>query len=756
MFKDFYSKNKEEKIKLLDEMFSLLSEDDSKNNGEYLKLTTSGKEQIFNKNFEDIPDIGPTNRFKLLSAKTDKEEIKSLIKSKKAKGKYKEVFSIRLVPKAGVSRGNIRMTQTDVDSDIFNFPRGMISSYFSGANDNWTKVPKDEKEKIDNISERDSRAKNAGEGTNRNFIRIDKSELNIILDVLNKYYTDIFAKGAYYLYDVGTEILYKVVFNAKDEIFAKSNLFEPYEEYKGPIVDEKGKVKGFKLDTKAGDHETIQVLGFFFDTSVVRADLEELQDVGHFDANDIPSGPAFEKAIKPFVEAMNKNEDYKLFIRVVKEAYKYFSFADWYYILDFAGAASFFAKKVLQTNDISIIHGSINDFKEVESKSMFYKNEETYGKTSTVDCIISKNLTKDKIFSLVADDSVSLRSGDGVVDIVKAGKVVGSYYQISLKSPGASLGRIQRFFAKTYKMAIKSKELYDNYATYEELISESLLSTLVGKAKEGVEALKKLGKSFYDKVRALIVKLSNWKNSTIKKIEQLQKSKTLGLATELYNLTLTEDAKNDLIKVVDTCMQSPDKYFDIGNNKICLALRRISGSKYASMYKAIVEYPSKKDVKDYNKNLFVNQIINYSFLEAFDEVLLHSENPIEEYIDELLNIYIEAIFGSTILPVWKVKTLFDDIPYEYLGTKEGTKEERKENILKNLNQDGMHLIILKADSITNGVNNLQLYIISNIISEDGAFYPKYTRYEIKRITNNVTVSFSAKEELDIRDLPKEN
>jgi len=97
------------------------------------------------------------------------------------------------------------------------------------------------------------------------------------------------------------------------------------------------------------------------------------------------------------------------------------------------------------------------------------------------------------------------------------------------------------------------------------------------------------------------------------------------------------------------------------------------------------------------------------------------------------------------MPLWRVySNIGGHISYELLGTKDSAKEERKGNILKGLGKEGLPVIILNIKKGT-GVNELETSILSNIISENGKFEPKYVLYNIG-FSENMEADFIAVQE----------
>lgn len=769
MFKDYYLKEAEKKITTLNEVFEELFEadgDTEKAPAEYVKLTTKGIEQLFTKNFENPPSVGPTNRFKILvnSAETQ-DEIKHLIKKARSKGEYYDIVLMKPV-EPGSYRGNTRVLKDDIDSDIYTINAHLLSN-FNNMNKTWKEsVPASEKEVIANIYRRldkmkeDAKAEGTEGRTSKDSgIRISGDELNKILDIYSKYYPKQYVKGIYYLYDVGDGAMYKVVYNKLDPVFKQDVLLEPYTKYEGPSEDGK---KRFKLDGRAQEHESVQVLGLFMNAPAMRAALEEIQyDSGEPDTYVPEHRGDIAKIVAKFEEAI-KQPELRLFNRVLEQSYKNFCYSDWYDMLTLAAGCSNFKSGVIGAGKkVHIIFDSISQFKKLESAKLGYKDEADYGKVSTVDLVVSSDSTAERILELLADEDTKLSSHDKAVLITKAGNPVGSYYQISLKlsKDGAFLGRSQRFFAKMYKMVNKTKEIYDGYISYEDLITESVLSKLTDTAKAGVNVLKKLGKSMFDRIKNLVVMMNNWSRSTLKKIKDVYRRGVEDWTEELYftpgkYANMTEAIKYDVTEVAMKCLQNPKKFYDAGNQKILAELSKITSSKYSSYYKIIYANANDSTVKTFTEDVFKKQIFNYSFLKAFDEVLMRSVNPLEKYIDEVLGLYIEAVYGATSLPLWKVYSAQEgEVGYEYVGTSESDKAERKHNILTGLTEDGMHIILLDGSRIVNGCHNFRLYVMSNMIREDGKFSPTYVNFRVSFDRTNLYPTFLAEEEIEFSKLP---
>jgi len=202
----------------------------------------------------------------------------------------------------------------------------------------------------------------------------------------------------------------------------------------------------------------------------------------------------------------------------------------------------------------------------------------------------------------------------------------------------------------------------------------------------------------------------------------------------------------EINEIIVELMNDSAKYWRVGNEKIAKFIPEMNRNKNENIsinFKpAIFQQPTD--------NTFKKQIFTYSFLKAFQQVVINSKNPLEKYIDELLGLYIEAVFGATRLPLWKVYSAGNKPTYEFVGTKYTTMEERKGNILKGLGKDGMKIVSLDVTPLK-GSHKISVTILSNIISENGQFKPSYVYYDVSYDPNTLSPVFIAVREFSLED-----
>ena len=160
---------------------------------------------------------------------------------------------------------------------------------------------------------------------------------------------------------------------------------------------------------------------------------------------------------------MNASDDFKSFNGVIKKSYQKFSYSDWLNICQLANGMTQFRKDVVKISKPYIIFDKIPKFKELEAEKMGYKEDGDYGKVSTTDVIVS-NIPGDDVLTYLESPDTKLVPDDQAVSIMKDGKSVGKFWQISLKisTKYSQLGRSQKYFSKIYGMQVKGKDVYES------------------------------------------------------------------------------------------------------------------------------------------------------------------------------------------------------------------------------------------------------------------------------------------------------
>jgi chorismate mutase len=719
-FKNQFIKSRER----IEEMFETLFEASE----ESYNLTTKGLTQIFDKSFEEPPTISKTENFIVYnpSNETDKKEIQKLKNSDK---------SVRVVM---YTMSKSRIVKPNISSEYFNVSKEFLSN---------TKAIEDvQKDLLKTISEREAKRKAAGKTKQETSVKILDTEIITFLDMLRNNEPTKFAKGVYYVLNQTSGDFFEIIYNKKDDKFSFDSLFEISAPYEGPSPNG----EKFKISAYAQEINDIMALGVYFDANEMSSAIKSFQKDNK--DLDIPyQDSSFKSIVTPFEKALNASDDFRRFNEVVKRDYKKFGYDDWYGVCILAGGMSQFVREQVSIKSPYIVLDSISEFKDLEAKKMSYKTDEeyddAYGKVSTVEVVISSVPAKD-LLKFISRKDTMFDPEEAYVKIVDIDrKELARFWQISLKTTEASsLGKSQRYFSKIYGMIVNSKEVFESYKEFPELLSEGLLQKLSDTAKKGVKFLEFVGKKFYDKIKFLITAMKDWSNSLRNNLSKNVSRNVVDDASELYGKGLTEDVKKEINEIIVELMNDSAKYWRVGNEKIEKFIPEMNRNKNENIF--INFKPTT--FQQPTENTFKKQIFTYSFLKAFQQVVINSKNPLEKYIDELLGLYIEAVFGATRLPLWKVYSAGSKPPYEFVGTKYTTMEERKGNILKGLGKDGMKIVSLDVTPLK-GSHKISVTILSNIISENGQFKPSYVYYDVSYDPNTLSPVFIAVREFSLED-----
>lgn len=718
-FKNYYENQVSELNEKYDDLFEPLFEAAET----YYNLTTNGIMEIYEKSLSESPKVTKGTNFVVLNPKN--EEDKSRISGyKKSKG------MLRLV---GYTLSKSRITKPNTDSQFFELSKEFITFKTLVAN-----TP-EEKALLKKIKEREDERKKSENKTSKDVsFKLTDEEILIFLDILRNTDPTKFARGVYYFLDKDNDLFVEFIYNKKDPKFAFENLFTESVPYSG---EEDG--KGFKVSGRSQEYEDLQVLGLYFDADAMSQQIEEFaaknQDL------KIPyENKDFKNIVRPFEVALESSDEFRPFSGIIKRDFKKFSYNDWLGACQLANGMTQFRKDVVKVTKPYIIFSSIDTFKKLETELMGYRSEDEYGKPSTADVIVSTISTKDLLKGM-EQKNVKLVGNDDHVEVQRDGKIIGKYWQVSLKrsKEDSQLGRTQRHFSKLYKMNVDAKNVFDSYISYENLLTESVFEKLSSTAKKGAKFLKEIGKKFFDKIKYLILALKEWSTDFRNKIIKQMANTIVEDARHLYGLSMNESVKEDINGIISTLLRSPDKNWLFAKEKtdiIGTDLYRMKNDLIKVFYES-VEKPAKVIDTVFKKQIFV-----YSFMLAFKEVISRSKMPLENYIDELLGLYIEAVYGATKLPMYKVYSTFNQhVPYEFIGTRETEKELRKGNILKNLAKEGYPLISLTIEP-KKGSHSIGLMLLTNILGEDGKFNPLYTKFNIDYDKNTLAPVFIAESE----------
>lgn len=718
-FKNYFKESVENDIEKLNELYEPLFE--ANEDSALYNFTSNGIMQ-FQKSFtESAPSVSKATDLVILNPKNE-EDKKKISSFKKSKGMIRLIAYI-------MTKG--RFTKPTPDAHFFNVSKEFLT--FKGIDGLVSKTP-EEKELLSKIKERES--KRTKDQTDSSF-KITDDESVIFLNILKNTDPAKFTMGVYYVLDKDNDLFFEYIYNKKTDLFSFENMFKEAQPYEG-----ESEGKGFKISGKAQDNEEVQVLGLYFDAKEMMNQISKFQ-ASHQDLTTPFENKEFKAIVKPFETALNASDEFKTFNGVIKKSYPKFSYSDWFMICQLANGMTQFRKDVVKISNPYIIFDKIPKFKELEAEKLGYKEEGDYGKVSTSDVIIS-NIPGNDVLEYMKSPDTKLVPENQAVNIVREGKVLGKFWQVSLKisTKDSQLGRSQKYFSKVYGMQVKGKDVYESL-DFDQVLSEGILEKLSDTAKKGAKFLKEVGKKFYDKIKYLFLALKEWSGNFRDKLTKEVSNQIVEDARRLYGKALTESVAGDISTLIITLLNAPEKNWEMANEKL-----NILGGDLMKMNSSIVttKFSTAYKPPKVTENVFKKQIFTYSFMLAFKSVVENSKNPLEKYIEELLGLYIEAVFGATQLPLWKVySTINDHAPYEFVGTKESSKEFRKGNILKNLKNDGLPLVYTLFQP-SKGFHIIDMELLSNIIGEDGKFNPYYTHFSVDYNKNNMSPQFIAERE----------
>lgn len=719
-FKNYFIASVDQKLEKLNDLYEPLFEAAE----EFYNMTSDGIKQLYDLSFTDPPKATKATNFILLNPKNE-EDKKRITAYKKSKGTVRAVAYT--LPKS-------RIIKPSTDSHFFN-----VSKEFRTFKELVATTP-EEKALVAKIREREDERKKVVQKTSADiYFKLTDDEIVTFLDILRNTDPTKFARGVYYFLDKDNDLFFEYIYNKKDPKFDFNKLFKVSEPYQGHD-EENG---GFKISGKAKELEDVQVLGLYFDAQELSDAIAKFA-IANPDLKKPYESKEFKNIVRPFEVALESSDEFRSFNGVIKRDYKNFSYNDWDGVCQLANGMTQFRKNVVKITRPYIIFSNVDKFKELETEKMGYREGEQYGKVSTVDVIIS-TIPGNDLMKIVSNKDSKLVGADQAVNVVVDGKVVAKFWQISLKESieTSQLGRSQKYFSKVYKMNVDAKNVFDSYQPYENLLSESVLEKLSDTAKKGAKFLKQIGKKFFDKIKYLFLALREWSSEIRTKITRQVSDRIVDDARALYGQAITESVKEDINNLIIKLLMVADKNWEMANEKINMLGTDLTRMKNAlvSVSYSNVEKPPKIVESVFKKQIFVN-----SFMKAFKNVIENSKNPLEKYIEELLGLYVEAVFGATELPLWKVYSTFGGhVPYEYAGTKESAKEFRKGNILKNLGKDGMPLVSLIIEP-KKGSHNISMFLLTNLINEEGKFSPYYTEFSIDYDKNTLAPQFIAERE----------
>lgn len=739
MFKDYYESNRARHICKLDETLSILSEAEDDNvppvdrktitkkdlYEKPLRLTEAGLKVLFSTPLEKSGDPIPGAAAKFFLIDTGTPEGKETLESYKSDGALKRVLAF--------SEG--KSTFRELPGDMVDIPKEYFAPFMS-------------KERTSDIYQfakkfYDSNDKNTGElkSDSINHIRVTKKDA---IDILKFGSEKLGIKyGVYNLQDVDSDTMYQVIYPLAREAAKIGFMFNVHE-------DEQAGAK-LKIKGATQENETHTLLGFFYDAEDLKKKIDAFRDRNEdVKDEDLAGNDQFQKLVEPYATALDASDEFNNKVSWIKKAYKMWGYEAWYKTLSYGIPASKFKREIVKFNSINIVcksMGGANGYRKLEEQLMGYKESKV--KVATSDALVA-SVPAAELLALMNLPTTTLHGNDteGSVHVKKNGETVAMYYQLSLKTKESDqLGRAQSALTKKYKFAASAAETFKESEEdlYDMFLKEGLISKLTDAAKSGLEVLKKIGKEQFSKMLKLTTTLKGWSTKLITNIKTFTDSNLKRLFTELYDIPLNED-EAEIRSGVAKLLESGNKIakYNLANNKIVKALEGISNSKFAKHCKVMYNIP--KTVEQYDENLFYRQIFNYAFVEAVKNLVIRSVDAkhMEDYIDELVDLYADSVFGASVLPVWRMYSTADlegsKTPWEYLGTKASNTSAKKKSIMDNLD-DSIPLTVIKATSIKGGYHHFYLYTLTNIVNTAGVFEPMYMEFIHSYDKNSLSATF---------------
>jgi hypothetical protein len=504
-------------------------------------------------------------------------------------------------------------------------------------------------------------------------------------------------------------------------------------------------------------HETAQTIGVYFPKA--KEVFSKFAAIGaKVDTEaSIAGNKELEKIIAPLYAAIDKaiGEDNKEDLVTLKAQLGDASIGEVAQTFLYAIGVSEFTKNVVKFSNPHILFDSMSEFYKAEAEKMKIDKEgDEYGKTSTVDMIIT-NVPAGDLLKLMRDEDTTLEGKDGAVLVMKGGKVAASYYQITLKktTDTSSIGRNMRLVIKKF-----GDQFVGNASKLHEALNEGLADKLSEIAKKGVSKLKELGSSFISKVKELAKMLRVWAGSFIDSLVNSTTEKIPSTVAELYPSLLTEGEvydkvtamgmkKRDVIPFLEEMIseKGADKVYEsykAANGKIEALLNKMgNGTKKNNVLINItVDEVTSAEFKSTPVRFLVRQLFHYATLETFQKLLKDGQSgkKVAEVSSHIVDLFAEATFGSTTLPVWRVYSgeQKGDL-YQLLGTKESFTSERKGR-MENLKND---VVLI---TFTGNTKDANLYMRCLVDIVNGDSKQTYAQYELGYINKGDGISANAK------------
>lgn len=754
MFKEFYKSQRDDRLNQLNELYSMLSEADANETevakkvpekisdfyGKTVRLLQTGINGLIEDPTRKKVTVDSSDEFTVLDPKTANEAINNA----KADGEYTFIIAV------GSDKAKATFLNND---DEISIPVSYINTMFD--TEVRSKFTPADKELFDKI---------AGQKRDGNYTKSSRADALALLTMLNKINSERKSGprfGYYILQNNETGHIFKILVDLTRPATKPEMTINKRTLYSGG--------GNYKPNSNAQHPESLQLAGFFFDAEEMERKIVSFAERNSdLDVDNPSSNQDFLAIVEPYAEAFSKG-DHRDFKSEFVKIYKNFTVQDWINNLAYAKSCSIFNREVSKFTTPHILHDSISEYRTLEAAKL---GREADVKQSVVDALVS-DVPAENLIEFIKLHNSKLRANKerGCIEVHKNGTLVATYYQLSLKvEENNKLGRGHRNLKKKYGFAAKAQDLYDHEVHYEDLLlAEGVIEKLSKAASDGLKVLKLIGKDLFEKLLKVAGALKSWKVKLINQIKNSYDSHFVSDTMALFGLASLNESSiegAEFKHIIEKIAKSPDlkAKYAAANAKIEKALNNIASSKYGKYYRVRFNTPNITSIKKgAAEHVLAGMAFNYAYIQAFNRMLVTNTGAehIETYVDELVDLYVDSIFGSTELPVWKLfsKTEKVDKPYVYMGIKKDNKEERVNSILAHDVENAMPLVILDATSIGDGLHHIQMYVLSKVVNDNGTFNPMYVWYNIsydKKAYGKGILKpfFMAKAEIHLKEVEK--
>lgn len=553
----------------------------------------------------------------------------------------------------------------------------------------------------------------------------------------------------FYLYSETAKTLLEVVYNEEQKDTTPIEILSPLdagEEKKESKDGKEKKEKKFNVDVSGKDHENFQVLGVYFPkaTETYHEIIDYIEKNGQ--EGNVKS-ERFKSIIKPLTVAIQRYIDEadrpQLIVKTLKDILEQGNFNDILRVVAYAAGVSKFKHDKAPNHHHVVFEGmnGAKGYRALEASKMGYKADsgDEYGKTTTADFILS-NVDNKELLNLIKAPSNKLEAAsNGSINVVDGeGKVLANYFAVSLKSiknESGSIGRTHSLVKKTAGDILPSaeKQLFGESVTVEQIlnINEGVFAKLSELGQKGLLKLKELGANFVAKVVKLSQYLRSVTKSSIQKFVTMVNAYLPKAYAALYTTQLqeAEEFKNtNIVKMVEDLFAREDKValFNRANERITTELKKINNGKVVGNVFVDVKVGTPKKLE---ANSFKRQIFHYAFIVTFQQLFINgmseSRKQVVEAIHTIVDLYAEAIFGATKLPLWRVYRYqgADSAVYDNAMSKDSFKKDKKEK-LEALAKD-MLLMHFRGDTAD---GHLYIDFLVDPIDDEGK--QTYATYEL--------------------------